>query len=208
MNRKHFTLTELLMAIGIIVILAALAIPTSISAIKKAERTKAQSEMTTLLEALKNYETTYGVIPVKQLLGANNDGEVPRAKNEDNETAQESDTYTKLIKILQGENMELSGKKLNPRKIKFLDVQENTEGAYLDPWGYKYHIVLDGNYDGKIDLTGGDKIPGLGDGSSLHQSIIIWSDGPDGDKDEVSDNLYSLPVLWDKDTEVWQPETH
>ncbi len=204
MNRKHFTLTELLMAIGIITILAAIAIPTSISAIRKAERAKAQSEMTTLLEALKNYETTYGVLPVKQLLGDNNDGEVPRDADPENDT----DTYTSLIKILQGQTVELSGKKLNPRKIKFLDVQENKEGVYFDPWYQKYHIVLDGNYDGKIDLTGGDKIPGLGDGGTIHQTIIIWSEGPDGKKDDVADNLYSLPVLWDKDEEVWQPETH
>ncbi len=204
MNRKHFTLTELLMAIGIITILVALAVPTSISAIKKAERTKAQSEMTTLLEALKNYESTYGFLPVKQLLGNYNDGEVPRNDDADNDT----DTYTSLIKILQGQTVELSGKKLNPRKIKFLDVQENKEGVYLDPWYKKYHIVLDGNSDGKIDLTGSDKIPGLGDGGTIHQTIIIWSEGPDGDKDKVADNLYSLPVLWDKDEEVWQLETH
>lgn len=204
MNRKHFTLTELLMAIGIITILASIAIPTSISAIRKAERTKAQAEMTTLLDALKNYETTYGILPVKQLLGNNNDGEVPRNVNSDVDT----DTYSSLIKILQGQKVELSGKTLNPRKIKFLDVQGNTEGVYFDPWYKKYHIVLDGNYDGKIDLATGNKIPGLGDGGTIHQTIIIWSEGPDGDAEKVADNLYSLPVLWDKDEEVWQPETN
>ncbi len=208
MNRKHFTLTELLMAIAIIVILAALAIPTSISAIKKAENAKAVSEMNTLMEALKNYETTYGAIPVKQLLGAiGQDDEVPRAEDNASDTAQESDTYTTLIQVLQGENKEISSKKLNPRKIKFLDVQENTEGVYLDPWGHKYFIVLDGDYDGKIK-TKDIEIPGLPKNIILHQSIIIWSEGPDGNQKEVSDNLYSLPVLWDKDAELWQPETH
>ncbi len=204
MNRKHFTLTELLMAIGIIVILASLAIPTSISAIKKAERTKAQSAMTTLMEALKNYETTYGVLPYKLLNDPQNDGEIKR----DADATVNTDNYSKLIQVLQGENVQVSNKKLNPRKIKFLDVQDNTEGVYFDPWGGKFHVALDGNCDGKIDMPSGEKIPGLGDGSSIHQSIIIWSDGPDGDDEKVSDNLYSLPVLWDKDEELWQPETH
>ena len=80
MKRHDFTLVELLMAIGIIVILAAISIPTALSAIKKAETAKAQAEMTALVTALKNYESTYGFLPFHFRKSSNtspaSDGEV------------------------------------------------------------------------------------------------------------------------------------
>ncbi len=193
MQRHSFTLTELLMAIGIIVILASIAVPTTLSAIKKAEMAKAQAEMTTIVEALKNYESTYGVLPLKCLGASPADGKISG-------TSGSYSAYETLIRILQGENLEVNGKKMNKRKVVFLEGKE--EGVFTDPWGNDYDVYLDGDGDGKLNVD----IEGLS-GKPWRKDIIIRSPGPDGDINTFEDNAYSLPVLWDKDAQVWAPDT-
>ena len=197
MHKNSFTLTELLMAIGIIVILAAIAIPSTISAIKKAEMAKAQAEMTTLVEALKNYESTYGVLPLKCLGATPADGKI--SGTDGTHTA-----YETLIRILQGENLTVNGKAMNKRQVAFLDGKD--EGTFPDPWGNDYYVLLDGDGDGKLDPPTADEPTGL-DGKPWRKSILIWSAGPDGDPATVEDNAYSLPVLWDKERKLWVPDT-
>lgn len=207
MKRHDFTLVELLMAIGIIVILAAISIPTALSAIKKAETAKAQAEMTALVTALKNYESTYGFLPFHFKKSSNTspatDGEV------------QPGDYTDFIKVLQGENLEIKGKKMNPRKLAFLEIQGNTKGVYEDPWGNDYTVIIDGDGDGKIIQELDDwkyyqlKVEKDSDNKyALYQSILIISKGPDGEMgdDKASlarDNVLSIPVIWDKSEETW-----
>ena len=197
MHKNSFTLTELLMAIGIIVILAAIAIPSTISAIKKAEMAKAQAEMTTLVEALKNYESTYGILPLKCLGATPADGKISGVSGS-------YAAYETLIRILQGENLTVNGKAMNKRQVAFLDGKD--EGTFPDPWGNDYYVLLDGDGDGKLDPPTADEPTGL-DGKPWRKSILIWSAGPDGDPATVEDNAYSLPVLWDKDRKLWVPDT-
>ncbi len=207
MKRHDFTLVELLMAIGIIVILAAISIPTALSAIKKAETAKAQAEMTALVTALKNYESTYGFLPFHFKKSSNTspatDGEV------------QPGDYSDFIKVLQGENLEIKGRKMNPRKLAFLEIQGNTKGEYEDPWGNDYTVVIDGDGDGKIIQELDDwkyyqlKVEKDSDNKyALYQSILIISKGPDGEMgdDKASlarDNVLSIPVIWDKSEETW-----
>lgn len=207
MKRHDFTLVELLMAIGIIVILAAISIPTALSAIKKAETAKAQAEMTALVTALKNYESTYGFLPFHFRKSSNtspaSDGEV------------QPGDYSDFIKVLQGENLDIKGRKMNPRKLAFLEIQGNTKGEYEDPWGNDYTVVIDGDGDGKIIQELDDwkyyqlKVEKDSDNKyALYQSILIISKGPDGEMgdDKASlarDNVLSIPVIWDKSEETW-----
>lgn len=207
MKRHDFTLVELLMAIGIIVILAAISIPTALSAIKKAETAKAQAEMTALVTALKNYESTYGFLPFHFKKSSNTspatDGEV------------QPGDYSDFIRVLQGENLEIKGKKMNPRKLAFLEIQGNTKGVYEDPWGNDYTVIIDGDGDGKIIQELDDwkyyqlKVEKDSDNKyALYQSILIISKGPDGEMgdDKASlarDNVLSIPVIWDKSEETW-----
>lgn len=207
MKRHDFTLVELLMAIGIIVILAAISIPIALSAIKKAETAKAQAEMTALVTALKNYESTYGFLPFHFRKSSNTspatDGEV------------QPGDYSDFIKVLQGENLDIKGRKMNPRKLAFLEIQGNTKGEYEDPWGNDYTVVIDGDGDGKIIQELDDwkyyqlKVEKDSDNKyALYQSILIISKGPDGEMgdDKASlarDNVLSIPVIWDKSEETW-----
>lgn len=207
MKRHDFTLVELLMAIGIIVILAAISIPTALSAIKKAETAKAQAEMTALVTALKNYESTYGFLPFHFRKSSNTspatDGEI------------QPGDYSDFIKVLQGENLEIKGRKMNLRKLAFLEIQGNTKGEYEDPWGNDYTVVIDGDGDGKIIQELDDwkyyqlKVEKDSDNKyALYQSILIISKGPDGEMgddkaSQARDNVLSIPVIWDKSEETW-----
>lgn len=207
MKRHDFTLVELLMAIGIIVILAAISIPTALSAIKKAETAKAQAEMTALVTAIKNYESTYGFLPFHF------------RKSSDTSSATDGEVqpgdYSDFIKVLQGENLDIKGRKMNPRKLAFLEIQGNTKGEYEDPWGNDYTVVIDGDGDGKIIQELDDwkyyqlKVEKDSDNKyALYQSILIISKGPDGEMgdDKASlarDNVLSIPVIWDKSEETW-----
>ncbi|MCQ2396398.1 MAG: type II secretion system GspH family protein [Lentisphaeria bacterium] len=197
MNKHSFTLTELLIAIGIIVILAAMAIPVTAGAIKKAETAKAQAEMSALVTALKNFESTYGTLPLKCFTVGSGDIDG---------TFKSDVTYEKFIKMLQGvqDVLTVDSKKINPRNVKFMDVQENTEGQYTDPWDNDYKILIDANGDGKIK-TDSDWPKGLDKPSdnTFRGSIIIYSAGPDGDFDKIEDNVYSIPVTWDKGEKTW-----
>lgn len=208
MKNKLFTLIELLVVIGIIAILTAILLPVINGAVQKAEMSKCKAEMTTLFNAIKQYESTYGVLPVPKT-----------RKNEDGNVFLDSNEYTWLIRLLQGENIDGSigtsygtSAVCNPRNIKFLDVVANNPGEYQDPWENDYKVHFDSNYDGKIKVPSPEPshtedwahyIHGLSDSSTLNYSVVIWSKGPDerSDSDNVGhktnkDNIYSMSTIW------------
>ncbi len=201
MNRKNFTLIELLVVIAIIGILAAIIIPATGKAIDKAESAKCKAAITTLSNAIKQYEGTYGHMPIPK---AWKDGGSKENKELDD------NAYEWMIKILQGDTVsdDTYGKSsvYNPRAIKFLDPQGNQDlGKYTDPWDKRFHIVFDSNYDGKTEPD--SAIPGLSYSGALRYSMIIWSEGADGSSNASTitnkvnkDNVYSIDTIWSSDT--------
>lgn len=213
MNKKHFTLIELLVVIGIIAILSAILLPVLSGAAKKADMSKARSEISTLVNAIKQYESVYGVLPVPGVASRPAYSWKVGGNNEHKEL--DADAYKWLIKVLQAQNLTSTEEDnygalnvVNSRKQKFLDIVGNDLGVYQDPWDNDYKVHFDSDYDGEIrpdDAPDGEEtyIQGVG-ASILRFSVVVWSRGPDGKGNDTAaekvnrDNIYSFPTLWTK----------
>ncbi|MFY8216133.1 MAG: prepilin-type N-terminal cleavage/methylation domain-containing protein [Chthoniobacterales bacterium] len=152
-----FTLIELLVVIAIIGILASLALPAVNGALDSARRTQAKNDVVQIATAITAYETEYGKLP-------------PVSGTVD----------ASLINILMpptGGTAPVD----NPRRIIFLEVpstkakgnkdrgaksgQLNGSGAFLDPWGVAYSIVVDTDYDNSISAKG----------QTLRKKVAVWN---------------------------------
>ena len=205
MRKNTFTLIELLTVIAIIILLAGILLPAISGSLKKADVTKARAQMTTLVNAIKQYQATYGRLPIPS--------RTPTAYA-DGDTLT-SDEYTKLILTLQNETKSghLTTEQLttaNPKRIKFLDIVGNEPGEYKDPWDEDFQVFMDGNYDDKI----ANSINGI-NGTSFYYSVVIYSKGPDThdfdhtlqgatdeNKNRNKDNVYSISTKWDTSEKV------
>lgn len=83
--------------------------------------------------------------------------------------------------------------KLNPKMINFAKPflgRRTINGMIVDPWGGPYHIAIDTNGDGIIEIH-----PIEGIELRIHQSVIAWSNGPNRRNDlGFGDDICS----WDK----------
>lgn len=94
-----------------------------------------------------------------------------------------------FYKMLQGDNK---------YRTKFLSIKSSGPGKYIDPWDGDYVIYLDTDNDEKIT-----QIPPGIDATTISGSVIVYSNGPDGESgtDETNkDNVYSFPVTRKGDT--------
>ena len=146
-SKNGFTLVELLVVIAIIAVLAAAGFTMGNAAKEKAKRTSAQAAATSLVKAIDEFYSEYSALPD---VGA---AEV----NTGNGT---------LLNILAGR--EAGPNIQNDRKIRFLSMKEAkngnqdglvynaagtlVEGLY-DPWGQPYNVVLDIQYDERLEFT-------------------------------------------------------
>jgi type II secretory pathway pseudopilin PulG len=148
--------------------LAGLLMPAVSNARNKATEAKAHVEIQAIKQAMQQYYTEYGTWPGQ----AGQGGDHRYAGQE----------YKQLLEVLQGNDVELNGRKCNPKKIAFLAVNESSiakfargtaqPGELADPWGNRYEIVADWNFDNRIASP-------LADGGALRgQQLAIWSHGP------------------------------
>lgn len=179
MNRTEhgFTLVELLVVIAIIAILVGILIPVVGNALKRAEITRAQTEMAGIASAIRAYYAEYGLMPVY------NNGNRDHTYVGKWGTVGGNPKPTSIIfGILRGLN-----RTNNPKGIVFLEIPEKSmegvstlrgsaetytasDGFYLDPWGNPYAIVVDTEGDGQI---GGFKtFVGSGIGFSQIDSML------------------------------------
>ncbi len=195
MKKRVFTLVELLVVIGIIAVLAGILLPAVSGSMQKADQTKAKAQITTLVNAIKQFEATYGYLPTKYY-----DGDDKKSLLDTTNTDKVKDTlYENLIRILQNE--ETSDKKINVRKIKFLDIQGNIPGVYQDPWDKDFIVYLDSDANGKIE-TFNNEYSGTSTNfpNSMYFDVIVYSEGAktgNATAKAVKDNVYSFPAAWD-----------
>ena len=127
---KRFTLIEMLVVIAIISILAGLVFPALGLARQNAKKSKANSECQSLKTAIIMYESEFSCWPVK-----------PTKEGK----ALDDGDYKKLCDMLTGGNA---------KKMTFYEAglgYDENEGMILDPWGIPYQVILDTDFDGKIE---------------------------------------------------------
>ncbi len=163
MRKQQFSLIELLVVIAIIAILMGLLIPMVSSMKQKAKMTKALSEINAIKNAIKQYEATYGLLPVY-------------GTTAQTEWSDDDDHYNLLMEWLTqsectGDSTPSIDTNGNLRKMKFLDPLP-TGGSWKDPWGENYIIYVDHDYDGQVTIGSG------ADATDYNGSIFIYSKGP------------------------------
>ena len=150
LKKRSFTLIELLVVISIIAVLASLLFPV-ISVIKtSAKKAKAKALANDLVTAIKEYETVYMQLPVQP----------SDLQDADNKEYIKDDTkYDRLITILScsesenGNGVDSNGvpNDGNVRGEHFLEVANmKSDSSFLDPWGNRFKIGMDGKYDKKV----------------------------------------------------------
>jgi prepilin-type N-terminal cleavage/methylation domain-containing protein len=179
-----FTLIELLVVIAIIAILAGLAFPAVQGALESGRKAQARNDLQQLIMAIRAFELEYGRLPTV-------DGQSEFSSNND-----------QLMNVLRGTADAGSQLAMNPRRIAFMEPKIakspkgglGPDGKFYDPWGVPYKVLLDSDYDNKINnfYTSG---AGFG---TLNYKVIAASAGPDkalgsGDKNAgtAKDDLLS-----------------
>ncbi len=152
--KSMFTLIELLVVIAIISILMGLLIPVVGQVQNRARKTRARGQMTSLITAIKQYESTYGLLPGPT-------GETERLTEA---------TYDEMCQILA--KVDISGKNQkdngNMRNIRFLEAPQGFEdNGYIDPWGEKFAVMMDLDYDGEVTGPNGDE--------TLYGNVFVYS---------------------------------
>jgi len=172
-----FTLVELLIVMGIIMLLTAILFPAISGAKKSAMISKAQAEIKMLHTAIQSFRNEYDRYPLHG------------TKYRDATSDIEYDN-SELISTLRG-NQKTAGVTDNPRLISFIKINEaslDESGQFVDPWdrknstfGTPYNAYVDANFDGKIDVDinkGNVNIQVV-----TNAPIAVWSMGNPKDDD-------------------------
>jgi prepilin-type N-terminal cleavage/methylation domain-containing protein len=185
-HREGFTLLELLVVIAIIGILAGLMFPATTGALRKAERTHAESTAYNVKNAISAYFTEYRKYPV--------DGKT--------EETEEIRTNRDLMDILLGADSQAETGGLNPRRIAFytdkaakpmgdgkfrkgIKLEEDGGGELWDPYGDYYYVRMDLDYNNRTEKPQWD----TSDSQYLPESVLVWSAGKDLDETTDKDNV-------------------
>jgi len=189
MNRWKFTLIELLVVVAIIGILMGILIPVLAGMRGRGQETQAKAGINSLCMALRLYEENYGTPPWMAGSDLALQGDKPNASGTASAPS-ENASYDKLIGVLTGVDFMSDGAMVstlsNARRIKYLETPGSyLSGGYLDPWGRRYGIGLDLDFDGKVSL----------DGSIVNAPLGVFSFGRQGRVEIDANGTRSYPKV-------------
>ena len=207
MKHRLFTLVELLTVIAVIAILAGIAVPVVVGMQSKGKETSARADMNAIKMALTQFKADYSIFPVassssdtllKAGFKSTDTGSGFNDTDIDNMIAELT-----MIQTTPGTGdvpSDVTSITYNKKKRKYLDAPAKpvtpivgTKGFMkLDPWGRRYNIALDTNYNKKLELS---KVF-LGTGTSGTEETIvgdvaIFSYGTAEDAEDTDAFLYS-----------------
>ena len=204
-NRKKrpycFTIIELIIGITIMILLVAMLMPALSGALESTKKSVAVEMANALSTAVQAYESEYGTPPGftistwgKLTFPSYRDGtgkaqyqdyildDAPLGENEDQYK------YDILLQVLSATDFPWQllnspstpidmAHLANKRKIQFLipPAEDFTTNGYVDPWGRRFIVLLDYNFDGQVALANGAILKG--------SRVYVYSAGPDGVND-------------------------
>ncbi len=165
-NSRGFTLLELLVVIAIIMLLAGLMLVGFSGVRGRARSLRAQRDVAQLKTAWITYYADYSGFP----------------EDADGEAFPITESGIECIQILRGiphdddtEAVQLY-RAMNPKENPYMDFHHKST-EFNDPWGNKYRVALDHNYDGQVSVPVSASVPS----GTLRMSVAAWSAGKDGD---------------------------
>lgn len=227
MQRRYFTLVELLTVVAVIAILAGITIPVVVGMSAKGKETSARADMNAIKLALTQFKADYSVWPlidkgpsISNFNTITSSGDLLIETHFD--TADTANSFTASVAAYDNLTQALTNNVVsgtvpedlitnktsakyhfgNSKKKRYLDppakpVQaavgsgSNSGFFKLDPWGRRYNIALDWNYDGKINLSSTDKFAREKEEDALLGQILIYSYGNAEAADDTEAFLYS-----------------
>lgn len=186
-----FTLVELLTVIAIIAILMGLLFPAISSAKESARKAQAKNDVMGIVTAVKQYNTEYGKYPVvADATASPSDKEAAVGSSLDGGISNNA-LFNTLRAIPEGINRD---HKYNPRRVPFFEGKaasnpaqpragfvergsNDVKGAFYDPWGMQYNVVLDSNYDNQVVVE--DYYTDVKDDESPRTGVVAFSFGKD-----------------------------
>jgi len=169
-RNQAFTLIELLVVIGIIALLASIAIPAGNIVLDKARNTQAKAAMKGLEVGIKGYQTEYNKYPAN-------------ATYTDSQAIELVDGNELMQAITIHGAQTAASKLVNPRALSFYDpspAQKNRNGytpggGLMDPWGEPYIVAID--YNGDNEVTIPSEAAGTDDPATLAVGVVAYSTG-------------------------------
>lgn len=197
MKHRLFTLVELLTVIAVIAILAGIAVPVVVGMQSKGRETSARADMNAIKMALTQFKADYSIFPVATPSPAD-DTRLKAAFKSGDSTTDDTTNDGMIAELTTIKTTPGSGDvpdsvtsfTYNKKKRKYLDAPAKpvtpvvgTKGFMkLDPWGRRYNIAMDTDYNKKLVLK--KEFLGTDADETIVGDIAIYSYGTaedDGD---------------------------
>jgi prepilin-type N-terminal cleavage/methylation domain-containing protein len=186
MKRKiqRFTLVEMLTVIAIIGILAAIVTPIVVISRQRGMATQAQSDITSIMAAMKAMDADYGRVLRKDSTNYKIGGQTASVTSDI--ATLTGDAYNAMIAELSVPKADGLSVSVNKRKKVYLEPRKDyvpgtaytsqTSALYRDPWGNPYVIYVKVTKDDELEVPGTTK--------KIIGNFAVYSFGVDGDDDK------------------------